>query len=221
MSIFTQQYNFNHSQIQKTVSRYRIKQDGNEMRTIRTKVYSFDELSKPAQQKAIEWYKTILNNDSDLLEFYPEYCKEVAKEEGFEDITVQYSLSNCQGDGLSFKCETLDIERMIKEAIPNVKQSVVKAIKGNCSWYIKGNTGHYCYAAKSDVDFYLDVNKDYPNIENAVTIVREYIENQYMALCKELEKNGYAEIDYRYTDESIIDTIVANEYEFTKDGNRF
>jgi len=190
-------------------------------RTIRTKIYKFDELTNDAKQVAIEWYKTILNNDSDILYFFADECKEVAKDSGFNDITVCYSLSYCQGDGLSFKCEDLDVERMINEAIPNVKKSVLNAIKNNIVWKIKGNNGRYAFASKSDVDFWLDANKDYPNIENAVATVRTYIEDTYMALCKELEKNGYDEIDYRYTDESIIDTILANEYEFTADGRRF
>jgi hypothetical protein len=191
------------------------------MRTIRTKVYQFSELDKSAKNKAIEWYKTILNEDSDLLHFFPEYCKEIAKESGFEEITVGYSLSYCQGDGLSFKCEKLDLERMIKEALPSAKKSLINVILGNTVWEIKGNNGRYAFASKSDVDLWLDASKDYPNIEKKIDVIREYIEDKYMEVCKELEKAGYAEIDYQYTDESIIETIEANEYEFKADGTRF
>lgn len=45
--------------------------------------------------------------------------------------------------------------------------------------------------------------------------VREYVKD----VSRELEKMGYEEIEYRGSDEVIIDTIEANDYTFTEDGD--
>jgi hypothetical protein len=42
-----------------------------------------------------------------------------------------------------------------------------------------------------------------------------------MKLCGELEKNGYSEIEYYYSDENIIETILANDYQYTINGQLF
>ena len=73
----------------------------------------------------------------------------------------------------------------------------------------------------SDADNNRRANKDYPNIEKVVDTMRIKLENKYMALCKELEKEGYSWIDAGSEDSALIDHIEANEYEFTKEGNRF
>lgn len=188
-------------------------------RTVRTKVYKFAGLSKEAQKKAIEWYQRTLDGDSEILFGFEDHCQERAAETGFTDIKVQYSLSSCQGDGLSFS-GLIDIERFAKETYPNIKQSVLSVLKSYCNANLTGNTGRYCFASTCDVDFSLEARKDYPNIEKMVSEIQATIENAYMNLCRELERTGYDWIDDAYTDESAISNIEANEYEFLKDGTR-
>ena len=192
------------------------------MRTLRVKIYKFDELSESAKKTAIEWYKTLLNEDPDILFFFKDDCAELAKENGFTDIKLSYSLSWSQGDGLSFSGE-IDKEAIIKEAIPDIKQSVLKVLAENCEYRVSGNDGRYCFASKGDIDFWLENGKrmKYLNIQGLVDRVLVYLENKYMDLCKEMEKNGYAEIEYCYTDESIIENIRANDYEFYESGNKY
>jgi len=60
-----------------------------------------------------------------------------------------------------------------------------------------------------------------PNIQALIDKILTELENRYLALCKELETDGYNWIDEAYKDESIIDNIEANEYEFKADGTRF
>jgi len=192
------------------------------MRTIRTKVYQFSELSKAAQQKAIEWYKGFLNEDPDILFGFEDYCSERAKEVGFYDINVQYSLSYCQGDGLSFSGK-IDLQKLIPEIVPGIKKSALNAIINNCSYKLTGNNGRYCFASKSDIDLWLDnyTNKDKPNIQKVVDKILAGLEDIYIDLCKELEKTGYKWIESAYEDENVINNIEANKYEFKADGTIF
>lgn len=50
---------------------------------------------------------------------------------------------------------------------------------------------------------------------------REWLKEWVESVSHELEKIGYEEIAYRESDEAIIDHFEANEYEFTKDGERY
>src|SRR5271169_3042881 len=69
-------------------------------------VYKFEELSKEAKKKAIDkWYES---------EDYPFLGEDIMQEleyldtlKIFEDVKLQYSLSNCQGDGVSFSANII------------------------------------------------------------------------------------------------------------------
>jgi hypothetical protein len=105
--------------------------------------------------------------------------------------------------------------------VPDNKKLLRKVLANNLSFTVKQNNGHYAYASKGDCDLILNVNKDYQNIEKIVDAMRIKLENKYMALCKELENKGYSWIDAGAEDSALIDHIEANEYEFTKEGNKF
>jgi hypothetical protein len=192
------------------------------MRTIRTKVYQFKELNENAKEVAIEWYR---KDQEIFLDFFNEYSKEQIELAGFKgNVELSYSLSNCQGDGLSFSCDYYDkLNELFIEVLGYGKQKTIDCLINNCSFELKGNKGRYCYASKSDFDFYLDnyYVKSQENIDEIITQVRQKLEDLYIDLCKDLESQGYKEIEYQYSDENIIENIIANEYEFTAAGNIF
>ena len=68
------------------------------------KVYNFNELNNESKDYAIEkYYETedyYFLEDDILEELY-----QLDKHKIFEEVKLRYSLSWCQGDGLSFKCE--------------------------------------------------------------------------------------------------------------------
>jgi hypothetical protein len=192
------------------------------MRTIRTKVYQFNELNENAKENAIEWYK---KDQEIFLDFFNEDAKEQIENAGFKgNIQIQYDLSYSQGDGLSFSCDYYDkLNELFTEFLGHGKQKTIDCLINNCSFKLKGNNGRYCYASKSDLDFYLDnyYVKSQENIDEIITQVRQKLEDLYIDLCKDLESQGYKEIEYQYSDEYIIENIISNEYEFTAEGNRF
>lgn len=194
------------------------------MRTVRTKIYKFEELTKEAQQKAIENYR---NDDFIHLDMFNDDAAEKIIEAGFyDDVKIQYSFSYSQGDGLSFEAKRIESKillQMFAEILGTDKEKTAKVIIENCSFKCTGNTGnHYCYASRNDVYFeFDDYSANKPNIHELVSKVETKLKDLYMSICAELEKQGYAEIEYQRSDEYITEKIIANDYEFTKDGNIF
>jgi hypothetical protein len=194
------------------------------MRTIRTKLYTFNELSDEAKQVAIEEYRS---EDHVHLDFFHDDAVEQIEKAGFYgNVELQYSLSYCQGDGLSFGCDRIEESLLLSffaEILGEGKEKTAKVIIDNCSFENTGNKGnHYCYASKGDVSYEFDdyYGKRY-NVHEVVSQVEKKIENLYMELCKDLEKQGYSEIEYQRSDEAIIETILANGWEFLSNGKMY
>ena len=193
------------------------------MRTIRTKVYTFNELSQDAKEVAIKNYR---NKMEIHLDFFNDDAVEQIEKAGFYgDIDLQYNLSYSQGDGLSFSCNGIEESLLLSffaEILGEGKEKTAKTIIENCSFVNTGNNGHYCFASKNDIEFIFESYKnDYSNIYDIVRKVESKIENLYMDLCKDLEKQGYADIEYQRSDEAVTETIIANDWEFLSNGKIF
>lgn len=186
---------------------------------ITIQVYNFNELSHEAKQIAIENFR---GKSEVFLDFFNDEAKEIINERGFKgNIKLQYSLSNCQGDGLSFGCEWFSSQKLHEifvEVLGTGKDKTIETILNNSYFTLKGNTGHYCYAHKNDLEYIFDDNINAPNIEEVVGKVEEKLMEIYLDLCKELEEIGYNEIEYQYSDEYISELLEVNEYEFTEYG---
>ena len=194
------------------------------MKTIEITLYKFNELSKDAQQNAISNYRANQWANGDNLYFFSENCTEVLKDMGFINPTVQYSLSSSQGDGLSFSSDGYSKLRDIVLGVLGAHHpKIADFITNNISLTIKGNTGNYCYASRTDIDVELGFygNNETPLINDAISMVQERLTDIYMDACKELEKDGYDEIEYEDSDEFISESLIANEYHFTEDGELY
>jgi hypothetical protein len=196
------------------------------MRTIKVKLFKFEELSQEAQQKTIEKQREYEYKYGDPLQhFFAEECEERAKEKGFIGIELQYSLSYSQGDGLSFSAEGYDnLEELFNEVLGKGKKQTAKLLAENCSLSMRGNEGRYAYALDGQVDLEIEnytssINcTNIDNIEDVVSQVLELLQGRYLDLCKEFEKDGYSQIEYASSDEALKENIVANEYEFSAEG---
>lgn len=58
-------------------------------------------------------------------------------------------------------------------------------------------------------------------IETLTNEIEEWLIQWVKDVSRELEKIGYAEIEYRQSDESIIESFNANEKQFLEDGEEF
>ena len=198
------------------------------MKIVEVKVFKFEELSDAAKAVAIENQRKREYGNSNFVDEFTPRCVEKAEESGFEEPSFQYSLSNSQGDGLSFKAKRYGkLVDVFKEVLGAGKEKTAQLLADNMTQVFSGNDGHYAYAKKNQVDMYLEnytssINvKNTNRIDEVVAKVLAKVEDIYMDLCNELEKEGYADLDYRFSDEYQKETIEANEYEFTEDGERF
>ncbi len=193
------------------------------MKTIEIQLYKFNELSEEGKQNAIE--KERNREDYYFLDMFSDDANEKISEAGFKgNVKLQYSLSYSQGDGLSFCADYFDkLNDLFTEVLGPRKQKTIDCLINNISFSLKGNNGRYCYASKSDLDLELDnyYVKSQTNIDLVINKVREKLEDLYMDLCKELEKNGYSEIEFQDSDECISENLISNDYDFTEDGKMY
>ena len=190
------------------------------MKTIEIELYEFTELSENAKNAAIEKHK---KNSEIFLDFFSDDCREQIRENGFKgNIKLQYSLSCSQGDGLSFSCDYFDnLNALFIEILGTEKQKTIDTILNNISFKCNGNNGRYCYASKNDITLELDDYchvKSSTNIDNLISKVESKLKDLYIDLCKQLEKQGYDDIEYQYSDEYIAETLTENDCYFTIDG---
>jgi len=193
------------------------------MKITETKVFKFEELNDKA--KAVAIAKHLENYDIEQECFNDDAALQIS-DAGFEDAVLSYSLSNSQGDGLSFSAKRYNkLAELFAEVLGKGKEKTAKLLADNMAQKFKGNNGHYCYASASDVDMHLETWTSSINVTNTdhidevVAKVLSKLQDLYVKLCKKLEKKGYADFEGQCTAEYIVDEITSNE--FTEDGKRF
>jgi len=188
------------------------------MKTIEIKLYQFNELSEKAQERALEDFRYI-NVDND---WWFDYIMEDAKE---------FCLSIEEFDIYRRDCEVAFLYNA---------DETIKAIKENAGGELLLIANEYeqqvkeLFKAYSDYEKYQewlrerDYTLDDLEFEDWVLEETEYEEdkeNIYIEFLKELGEYYLSMLqssyDYHMSDEAIIDTIEANEYEFTENGKRY
>ena len=187
------------------------------MKTYELLVYQFDELSNEAKEKAIsQWY------ESEDYPFLSENLTEIITEcydteKVFSDIKLCYSLSYCQGDGLSFSA-SFDFEKWLQRyTFQDFKK---RALIDIYTVEIKQNTGHYCYAHEGCVNgeaCYMNTI-ELRNLDQLFETVLDDIKAYYLEVCKQTEKAGYSELEYRMSFEEFSDLCECNGYNFDENG---
>ena len=172
--------------------------------------YSFSELNEEAREKAID------DTQRHLLEWLSEreltdYLEGKLEEDlGSlpEDITIAYSLSYCQGDGVAL------YGRIYKREAPSFtwpEGSYYVDLVRN-SW-----SNHYSHYNTFNVE--LNNENDEP-----IDLSGSHIEEQLRTLCKKLERLGYKYIENETSRESAISFLKDQESEeegsFLDDGTR-
>lgn len=187
----------------------------------------FDELSDEAKEFAVENERNSGRRfDDDDAAFLTEDFKYQLAEKGFEAVKVFWSLSYCQGDGVAFYgcvyAEDLKakdvVARKLIERLEKAGEEISIEITGANGWY------HHRNSMTVEVDFENEKDdEDLPaRLKIALPVWREEFENYLSEKVKEisdeLEKSGYAEIDYRYSDETIRQDLSERENLYEKDG---
>lgn len=169
------------------------------MQIIETIVYTYDELSDKAKEKARDCY--IQGNDHPFLsDAMDEYATDLLIENKIkaDNFKVFYSLSYSQGDGAM-----VELDATWKAWRVTVQQR-----------------GHYYHERSTEITLTsLKTGECAPD-----KTIKDFEENVYIPICKKLEKYGYDYIEYEDSEESIKEMMVSTEsdqYTFTVDGTRF
>ena len=198
------------------------------MRTIiiEERVYSFSELSEKAKERAIQDFINTGIQDEDFYE-----CLECAACETFgDDISVQMSLSFCQGDGINVY-GNVDVEKILLDNKDYFSEKEYKALiwydnQGYLDIFLPYNR-HYCYCIADRIDNGKDIAEDIArcyslrNInDSAIEKLRNLIVDKVEEFCNERERDGY---DYicEVSEEEFLEMAEANEWEFLEDGTLY
>jgi hypothetical protein len=185
------------------------------MRKIKTNIYKFEELTVQAQQKAIENLRDI-NTNHDWYDDIFEDATTIGRLFGLDIEKIYFSGFWSQGDGASFEgdyCYKKGGLKAVKEYAPQDTElhDIVKALQNEQSINFYKSTANIRQQGR-----YYHENTMYIDIENGnedcfSNLLRDYARWIY----KKLE-SGY---DYLTSEQAILETIQANDYEFTENGN--
>ena len=167
------------------------------MRTIRTKLYKFSELSKEAQEKAIENLSSI-NVDYEWWEFTLEDAKNVGLE-----ITEFYIDRGCKG-------LFIDSAEVTANKIIEQHGAVCKTYQ-TAKYFLEEYNKAKAKFEEENEGFYFSDEEE--SEELAEEFLKSLLEDYRIMLRNEYE--------YLTTEEAIKETIEANDYEFTREGKQF
>lgn len=187
------------------------------MRTVRTKVYTFAELSATAQQKALDHFRDS-NVDYEWFTFVYDYFKEQNEGSGFEFDKFYFSGFYSQGDGAMFEGSVTDFTKFTE----GVDRRVVKLLGDNkidlsCSIV---HVGRYCHSYSAMFDFNIDPETEgTENIMHEVRKITKNVRSVYHSLCSNLYDLLSKNYEALVSDEAVKETIESNEYEFYANGD--
>ena len=171
------------------------------MRTVRTKVYKFSELSEQAKQKAIEQLSDI-NVDYDWW---------------------QSTYEDAANIGLKITSFDLDRNRHAKGEFTLAANEVAQNIFNNhgecCDTYKTAQT--FMETWQPVFNEYMDERSDKYESSEAEQLLQNFEEDFLNDLLEDYSIMLQNECEYNQSEAAIIETIEANEYEFTKDGKQF
>jgi hypothetical protein len=173
--------------------------------TVTTNVYKFDELSEEGKQKAIEGLWDI-NVDYEWWDFAYEDAKLIGvKINGFDidrgsycDIKlINGEIAICQAI-LKSHGEMCDTFKMAEKFLPQLQSAL--------SDYEIANDDD-----DIDYDVYLEAQDKYNDLKDEF---KNELQEKYLIILRK-------EYEYLTSEEAIIETIEANDYDFTEDGKLF
>lgn len=200
------------------------------MKTIKTVVYNFDELSDTAKEEARDWYRSI---DTEIA-WSRENRESMEAFAGIFPIKVIDWSYGDRSSGVRFRIEDENVEglkglRLHRWLMNNVHHKIYQGkYYSTAGDYVDGK---YTYKKRhSNVqlesscpftgycmdDTLLDPIHAFLKAPSVAMTLKELLDDCFDAWVKACE----AEIEYQNSDEAVDETIRVNEYTFTADGKR-
>ena len=192
------------------------------MRTIRTKVYKFEELKEEAKQTAIQEVREMYYEDNNFAHWAVDDCAlfEPKEQDLIELFGKDYNFPLIENIRKNIYFELgrnsfLDCAKAME--VTNDKQFLLwLGIDTNEEEFkdISFNIFTPNYRNSDTTIEFEDFDSSFGDV---VDMAVEKFNNHIQDVLKRIE----ADIDYRFTDEAIIDDIEANDYEFYKNGKKY
>lgn len=175
------------------------------MKTVRIKVYKFNELNEKAQQKAL-LDLCYINVEYDWWQFTYDDAKTIGlKITGFDIDRGNY----CEGE--------------LMQSLSEVCYLIFENHGEHCETYktAKAYLAEWAKLVKEHSDG-VDIDKVSEDKEYEFDELADELEEQFrMSLCEDYKIILQHEYEYLTSEEAIKETIIANEYDFTADGKLF
>ena len=191
------------------------------------KTLSFNQLGEKEKKYAIEKYR----NESDLYfetSVINEDMIEKIEEEDFdlEKNGLSWQLSYCQGDyvGISGKIKETKLHELIMEKLDQREKKKYKfwVIDRNYIEISQEISYHHYYRQQIDVNVDYDLDDETNLIENFSNklheLAEEIVKNYVNSLCKDLQRQGFKQIEYYNSDEYIESLFIERDYKFNEKG---
>ena len=196
------------------------------MKTKTIELYEFDELPEKIKAKVLEKERYINTEGYDWFDFTFDDWTEKLEGMGFEDPNISFTGFYSQGDGASFTCKSIDIEKFLTSQKARRRfKNILKGLKEDkieANIEIKRIDHHYSHEytvrAESEVLYNNGYPKNYAAIEKEEGELRALVLDVARDLMKEIYRDLEQEYEGLTSDEAVIDTIKANEYTFRADG---
>lgn len=180
-------------------------------------VYEYKELSESAQEKALSQLREFEHDTfspTDLSDQMKETLQEVF---GIAGVEVWWNLNHCQGDGTAFAGH-LDMDVFRKHYEEEYKK-VWKALdKADATLNIQiKHEGRYYHWNSMNVEWEVDVELFGKTDRMVYSLIEDFRETIKSA-SKQLEEEGYNELEYRYSEDTMTEVAEMNGWLFHENG---
>jgi hypothetical protein len=201
------------------------------MKTVEVKLYKFDELSEKAQAKAIEKNRDI-NVHDDWHEFIiDDFIIEEIPSKGFDATKIYYSGFWSQGDGAMFEYDGIHDE-LFNEFVDGLGLSPMRTEWIKTQVYVSASgkqRGRYCHEKSCSHSIYWEVNNGdlhystnfHQWLMSFADDFEAFVIDKYEDICRDLYKSLEESYDYLTDDRQVAETLYANDYDFTEDGDMY
>lgn len=186
------------------------------MKTKTYTTYKFNELPAEAKAKVLKNNHDI-NTEENWYEYYFDEVHERLEDLGYNNVDISFSGFWSQGDGASFTAD-IDLIKWLKEhkRLSYYKKLIKDIDSENIYGNIKRIDNYYSHYNTCNTSIYGSYLTD--EKFKLVDQLMEEIESERRQLCKEIYKQLEKAYDYLTSEEAIIETLEANDYDFTLDG---
>lgn len=190
------------------------------------RTYKFHELGPKGRERAIEEWRDYEHRYGDSEHLTEILSNDLSDHHGLTNCELSYSLGYCQGDGVAFSGNPdiynwAEHDEHLNAMLIELHAWALLCLLEEPQLGVKITNHHYygmSLELTNDADWL--VVEDISPLLSKQDEIEEYLKEATKDICGKLAETGYAEIEYRDSDECIADHLEANDYEFTRSGER-